>query len=154
MLRLQVSRGRTPCPVSTWPWFTSSSNMPACLSDLIKGQNNSNSSESRVVKRPCSFCKVEHLEGIFRRQMSKAKISGASLPGSCGEGSSTGLWVPCLLDGQCGREEQLCHYGPRGLKPDRIGTRAPSSPTCSCSGTPAENIQSDVAAPTAPTSGA
>ena len=76
--------------------------MPACMSDLIKGQNNRNSSGSRVVKKPCLFCKVEHLEGIFRKQMSKAKISGVCLPGSCGEGRATGLWIPCLLGGHVG----------------------------------------------------
>lgn len=69
VLRLQLSRGRTPCPDSTWPWFTSSSNMLACLPDLIKGQDNSNNRRSRAVKRPCLFCEMEHLKRIFRRQM-------------------------------------------------------------------------------------
>lgn len=102
-------------PDFTWPWFTSSSNMPACMSDLIKGQNNRNSSGSRVVKRPCLFCKVEHLEGVFRKQMSKAKIFRASLPGSCGEGSATGLWVPCLLGGHVGGRSNSVILAPEDI---------------------------------------
>lgn len=75
VLRLPLSRGRTPCPDSAWPWFTSSSNMPACLSHLIKGQDNSSNNRSRRVKRPCLLCEIETLERIFKRQMRQQRFS-------------------------------------------------------------------------------
>ena len=75
VLRLQLSRGRTPCPDSAWLWFISSSNMPAWLPGLIKGQDNSNSNRSRRVERPCLLCETEHLE-IFKRQIREQSSPG------------------------------------------------------------------------------
>lgn len=80
VLRLQLGSGgggrvvgrkgeSHPAPDSAWPWFTSSSNMPAWLSELIKGQDNSNNDRHQRAERPCLFCETEHLEEIFKRQM-------------------------------------------------------------------------------------
>lgn len=112
VLRLQLSRGRMPCTSSAWPWFTSSSNITAWLSDLIKGQDNSsNNNRSRGVERPCLFCETEYLEWVFRRQMSRAKITRASHLAAVKKAAiQFSLWVSCLVGRHFGGENSSFHW--------------------------------------------
>lgn len=123
VLRLQLSRGRMPCSNSAWPWFTSSSNTPAWLSDLIKGQDNSNNNRSRRVERPCLFCKTEYLVGIFERQMSRAKITGASHCLAAVEDGAPQVFGPLLCRQGCVGENSSAHCVWRGHEPEFLEDR-------------------------------
>lgn len=157
VLRLPLSRGRTPCPDSAWPWFTSSSNMPACLSHLIKGQDNSSNNRSRRVKRPCLLCEIEPLERIFKRQMRQQRFSEHHSACQWWRRQTHKSLGPLLSSGQSGRKNSSVYCGLRQnmqeFLEDKVRKRAPNNLTCFCSKTAAGDVQSDVVTPISPSSG-
>lgn len=129
VLRLQLSVEEHHAPVLSGLGLPQAH---TCL-PVVKGQDNSKKNRSKRAERPCSFVKQNVWRGFSKGKWAQQRSLEHWWGPSPREWRSRQPLSPCLLGGQCGRENSSVHCGPRGHKTefpeDRVRKRIPNSLT-------------------------